>query len=107
MGMANTIPTPALPLKGRELKRVALPLKGREFGRVVFRLSGRERRRVILPLKEAESTMQCAANSSPSRGGWEGMVFLQPLQGRLGGMVFGLLERGRRAGGFVRGGEGD
>ena len=42
MFAANTIPTPALPLKGREQEQVDTPLKGREQERPVLCMTGRK-----------------------------------------------------------------
>jgi hypothetical protein len=74
MDVANTIPTPALPLKGREFRSAALPLKGSQSGSVAF------------PLKGRVPTTWPQAKALPFKGrvgrGW---CFFKPFKGKLGG----------------------
>jgi len=87
MFAANTIPTPALPLKGREQKRVALCLKGREQKRAALSLKGRGQERVVLSLKGRERKMGrkldgcLTQRPSPSRGGLGGDGVQLPQNG--------------------------
>jgi hypothetical protein len=73
MDVANTIPTPTLPLKGRELtmrpQAKALPLKGRE--------------QKMSPCRELYESL--TQKPSPSRGGLGGDGVWPPSRGGLGG----------------------